>query len=74
MVVGIRRKIQDLGSVIWGSGSKQLANLSRSMASIAIFVRECLGLGDGGRGVVDSVPQETRHSPDVFNASVRLRG
>lgn len=74
MVVGISRKIQDLGSVIWGSGSKQLANLSRSMASIAIFVRECLGLGDGGRGVVDSVPQETRHSPDVFNASVRLRG
>ena len=74
MVVGISRKIQDLGSVIWGSGSKQLANLSRSMASIAIFVRECLGLGDGGWGVVDSVPQETRHSPDVFNASVRLRG
>lgn len=74
MVVGISRKIQDLGSVIWGSGSKKLANLSRSMASIAIFVRECLGLGDGGRGVVDSVPQETRHSPDVFNASVRLRG
>lgn len=74
MVVGISRKIQDLGSVIWGSGSKQLANLSRSMASIAIFVRECLGLGDGGEGVVDSVPQETRHSPDVFNASVRLRG
>lgn len=74
MVVGISRKIQDLGSVIWGSGSKQLANLSRSMASIAIFVRECLGLGDGGRGVVDSVPQETRHSPDVFNASVRQRG
>lgn len=74
MVVGISRKIQDLGSVIWGSGSKQLANLSRFMASIAIFVRECLGLGDGGRGVVDSVPQETRHSPDVFNASVRLRG
>lgn len=74
MVVGISRKIQDLGSVIWGSGSKQLANLSRSMASIAIFVRECLGLGDGGRGVVDSAPQETRHSPDVFNASVRLRG
>lgn len=74
MVVGISRKIQDLGSVIWGSGSKQLANLSRSMASIAIFVRECLGLGDGGRGVADSVPQETRHSPDVFNASVRLRG
>ena len=74
MVVGISRKIQDLGSVIWVSGSKQLANLSRSMASIAIFVCDCLGLGDGGRGVVDSVPQETRHSPDVFNASVRLRG
>lgn len=48
MVVGISRKIQDLGSVIWGSGSK----LSRSMASIAIFVRECLGLGDGGRGLL----------------------
>ena len=56
MVVGISRKIQDLGSVIWGSGSKQLANLNRSMASIAILVRECLGLGDGGEGVVDSVP------------------
>ena len=51
MVVGISRKIQDLGSVIWVSGSKQLANLSRSMASIAIFVCDCLGLGDGGRGL-----------------------
>lgn len=52
MVVGISRKIQDLGSVIWVSGSKQLANLSRSMASIAIFVCDCLGLGDGGRGLL----------------------